>query len=192
MRTGSEMQDIFSIFYYLYPLLIFGMFNTLLVCSFLFLLSLTVKKKLFVVVGGLFLYIFYMVVLLFSNSPFMAGSLPQSQEAQQISSLLDPFGLSAYFLESKNLTVQQKNQQIVPLTGYLLYNRILFLLISGGFLLLTDRLFSFSNVSGKKQENQPLKHFQFRIIPDQNILWSSLISGRLLFTGLYYLLQKPI
>lgn len=150
MRTGSEMQDTFSIFYYLYPLLIFGMFNTLLVCSFLFLLSLMVKKKLFVVVGGLFLYIFYMVVLLFSNSPFMAGSIPQSQEAQQISSLLDPFGLSAYFLESRDLTVQQKNQQIVPLTGYLLYNRILFLLISGGFLLLTDRLFSFSNVSGKK------------------------------------------
>ncbi|WP_312297752.1 M1 family aminopeptidase [Chryseobacterium sp.] len=150
MRTGSEMQDSFSIFYYLYPLLIFGVFNTLLVCSFLFLLSLTVKKKLFVVVGGLFLYIFYMVVLLFSNSPFMAGSLPQSLEAQQISSLLDPFGLSAYFLESRDLTVEQKNQQIVPLTGYLLYNRILFLLISGGFLLLTEKLFSFSDVSGKK------------------------------------------
>ena len=143
MRTGSEIQDGFSISYYLYPLLIFGVFNTLLVCSFLFLLSLTVKKKLFVVVGGLFLYIFYMVVLLFSNSPFMAGSLPQSLEAQQISSLLDPFGLSAYFLESRDLTLEQKNQQIVPLTGYLLYNRILFLLISGGFLLLTEKLFSF-------------------------------------------------
>lgn len=150
MRTGSEMQDNFNIGYYIYPLLIFGLINSFLVCSFLFLLSLTVNKKLLVVVGGLFLYIFYMIVLLFSNSPFMAGSIPQSLKAQQISALLDPFGLSAYFLESRELTVHQKNIQMVPLTGYLLLNRILFLLLSGGLFLLSIRLFSFSNTSGKK------------------------------------------
>lgn len=150
MRTGSEMQDHFSIGYYIYPLLIFGLINSFLVCSFLFFISLIINRKLLVVVGGLFLYIFYMIVLLFSNSPFMAGSLPQSLETQQISALLDPFGLSAYFMESRELTVHQKNTQIVPFTGYLLLNRILFLLLSGGLLLLSARLFSFSNTSGKK------------------------------------------
>ncbi|WP_232815643.1 hypothetical protein [Chryseobacterium capnotolerans] len=37
LRTGSEMQNGFNIIHYLYPLFIFGLINTFLVCSFLFL-----------------------------------------------------------------------------------------------------------------------------------------------------------
>ncbi|MEF9480548.1 hypothetical protein OWR28_25260 [Chryseobacterium sp. 1B4] len=154
MRTGSEMQEYFNILYYLYPLLIFGLINSFFVCSFLFLISFTVKKKLMVVAGGLLLYVLYMIILLFSNSPFMAGSLPQSLETQQLSALIDPFGLSAYFLQAGDLTVHQKNIQLVPFTGYILFNRILFLLLSFGFLLLSFTLFSFSNTSGQKVKTQ--------------------------------------
>ncbi|MFS4429198.1 M1 family aminopeptidase [Chryseobacterium sp. S90] len=150
MRTGSEMQESFTIIHYLYPLLIFGLINSLFICSFLFLISFIVRKKLLVVVGGLLLYVFYMVILLFSNSPFMAGSLPQSLETQRFSALIDPFGLSAYFMQARDLSSHQKNIQMVPFTGYLLFNRILFILISVGFLFLSLRLFSFSNLSGKK------------------------------------------
>ncbi|NIF06837.1 aminopeptidase [Chryseobacterium sp. Tr-659] len=154
MRSGSEVQERFNIFYYLYPLVIFGFINSLLVCSFLFFLSLIVRKKLLVVVGGLLLYVLYMIVLLFSNSPFMAGSLPQSLETQQLSALIDPFGLSAYFMQARELTVHQKNMQFVPFTGYLLLNRILFLLISIAFFLLSFKLFSFSNASRQKVKNE--------------------------------------
>jgi len=150
MRTGSEMQEGFTIIHYLYPLLIFGLINSLFICSFLFLISFIVRKKLLVVVGGLLLYVFYMVILLFSNSPFMAGSLPQSLETQQFSALIDPFGLSAYFMEARDLSSHQKNIQMVPFTGYLLFNRFLFILVPAGFLFLSLRLFSFSNLSGKK------------------------------------------
>lgn len=150
MRTGSEMQEGFTISHYLYALLIFGFINSLLVCSFLFLIAVTVKKKLLVVAGGLLLYVFYMIILLFSNSPFMAGSLPQSLETQQFSALLDPFGLSAYFMEARDLTALQKNTQMVPLMGYLLFNRILFCTISMLFLFLSLRLFTFSQTSGPK------------------------------------------
>lgn len=150
MRIGSEMQEGFNILHYLYPLLTFGFINSLLVCSFLFLIAFTVKRKLLVVVGGLLLYVFYMIIMLFSNSPFMAGSHPQSLETQQFSALIDPFGLSAYFMQARDLTAQQKNIQIVPFSGYLLFNRLLFCFISLGFLLLSLRLFSFSNTSGRK------------------------------------------
>ncbi|MBB6369248.1 M1 family aminopeptidase [Chryseobacterium shigense] len=152
LRTGSEMQSYFNIGYYLYPMLIFGFINCLFVCSFLFFVSLAVKKKLMVVVGGLLLYVLYMVVLVFSNSPFMAGSLPQSVETQHISSVLDPFGLSAYFFEARAFSVQQKNTLIIPLSGYLLLNRIIFLIISAVFLLFTYRLFSFSDISKRKSK----------------------------------------
>ncbi|WP_126653993.1 ABC transporter permease/M1 family aminopeptidase [Chryseobacterium aureum] len=150
MRTGSEMQEGFTSFHYLYPVLIFGFINSLVVCSFLFFIAVTVKRKLLVVAGGLLLYILYMIILLFSNSPFMAGSLPQSLETQQFSAVIDPFGLSSYFMQGRDLTAHQKNIHIVPFSGYLLFNRLLFCLLSVGILWLSLRVFSFSNPSGQQ------------------------------------------
>ncbi|HCA06957.1 M1 family aminopeptidase [Chryseobacterium sp.] len=149
-RTGSEIQNVFNLGYYLYPMLIFGLINSFFVCSFIFLISLIAKKKLLAVVAGLLLYVLYMVVLLFSNSPFMAGGLPQSIETQQVSAFLDPFGLSSYFFEARTLSVDQKNDSLVPFSGYLIINRVIFSVMSLLFLWLTYRLFSFSSVSKQK------------------------------------------
>jgi len=150
LRSGSEIQDYFNGWYYIYPLLIFGFLNCFLVCSFLFFISFTTRKKLLVIVGGLLLYVFYMVALVFSNSPFMAGNLPQSSEAQHLSAITDPFGLSSYFLAANNFNIYQKNSQIVPLSGILLLNRIIYFTISTALLFVTYRLFSFSNAAAKR------------------------------------------
>lgn len=154
LRIGSEMQTGFDALHYLYPLLLFGLLNCFFVCSFLFFIAYATRKKLLVVVGGLLLYVLYMVLLVFSNSPFMSSSLPQSMEAQQISALLDPFGLSAYFFEARTFSVQQKNELIVPLSGLLLTNRFVIALISGFFLWLSYRLFSFSRKKRKRVHNK--------------------------------------
>ena len=164
LRTGSEIQPYFHFWHYFYPLLIFGGINCFIVCSFLFFISFTTKKKLLVVVGGLFLYVLYMIILVFSNSPFMAGSLPQSLETQQLSALIDPFGMSSYFFEARTLSAQQKNEMIVPFSGYLLINRIVFLMMSILLLLLTYRLFSFSIFSqnkSKKKNKNPITNVSF-------------------------------
>ncbi|SHF30710.1 M1 family aminopeptidase [Chryseobacterium vrystaatense] len=149
-RTGSEMQNEFHIGSYLYPMFIFGVINCFFVCAFLFLISLISKKKLLTVVGGLLLYVLYMVILVFSNSPFMAGSLPQSIETQQISAVIDPFGLSSYFFEARTFSAHQKNTLLIPFTGYILLNRLLFTVTAGIFLFITYRLFSFSSFSKQK------------------------------------------
>ncbi|UQB69346.1 ABC transporter permease/M1 family aminopeptidase [Epilithonimonas zeae] len=154
LRTGSEIQQHFHFWHYFYPLLIFGGINCIVVCSFLFFISFTTKKKLLVVVGGLFLYVLYMVILVFSNSPFMAGSLPQSLQTQQLSALIDPFGISSYFFEARTLSAQQKNELIVPFTGFLLINRIVFVIISMLLLVLTYKLFSFSPPSQNKNKSK--------------------------------------
>lgn len=154
LRTGSEIQHHFHFWHYLYPILVFGGINCIVICSFLFFISFTTKKKLLVVVGGLFIYVLYMVILVFSNSPFMAGSLPQSLQTQQLSALIDPFGISAYFFEAIKLTAQQKNEVIVPFTGFLLINRIIFMIISVLLLILTYRLFSFSPPSQYKNKGR--------------------------------------
>ncbi len=150
LRSGNEIKSGFNLWHYLYPLMIFGLINSFFVCSFLFFTAYTTRKKLLVVVGGLLLYVLYMVLLVFSNSPFMSGSTPQSIEAQQISALLDPFGLSAYFFEAGVFSVQQKNSLIVPLSGWLLINRTAFFLVSILFLTIAFRLFSFSIRTGKR------------------------------------------
>ena len=157
LRTGSEIQHYFNFWHYFYPLLIFGGINCFIVCSFLFFISFSTNKKLLVVVGGLFLYVLYMVILVFSNSPFMAGSLPQSLETQQLSALIDPFGISSYFFEARTLSAQQKNEIVVSFSGYLLINRIVFLTISILLLLLTYRIFSFSTFSQNKSKNKSKK-----------------------------------
>ncbi len=159
LRTGSEMQEGFHIIYYLYPLLIFGLVNTLLVCSFLFSITFIFRKKLLVVIGGLLLYVFYMIILLFSNSPFMAGAMPQSLETQQLSAILDPFGLSSYFMNARLLTAEQKNLQLVPLTSYLLFNRIFCFIGSIVLLCFTVKQFSFSNISKQKVKKAAFKNY---------------------------------
>ena len=150
LRTGNEMAAGFNLWDYSYPLLIFGMLNSFFVVSFLFFIAYTTQKKLLVVVGGLLLYVLYMVLMVFSNSPFMSGSTPQSLETQQISALLDPFGLSAYFFEAKGFSIEQKNNTIVPMSGLLLINRASIFLISLLLLLVGSRLFSFSTQAGKR------------------------------------------
>ena len=156
LRVGTEMQTGFCIWHYLYPLLIFGLLNCFFVCSFLFFIAYSTHKKLLVIVGGLLLYVLYMVLLVFSNSPFMSSSLPQSIEAQQLSAFLDPFGLSAYFFEARTFSVLQKNEYIVPLSGILLINRLIVVTLSGFFLWLSYRLFSFS----KKNVNKAHKKIE--------------------------------
>jgi len=157
MREGSEIFPHFQLGYYLYPFLIFGVINTFFVCSFLFWVAFTVRNKMLVVIAGLLLYVLYMVLLMFSNSPFMNASLPQSALAETTSALLDPFGVSSYFRDSKHFTVNHRNQQLVPFTGYLLLNRLLFTILSIIFLYLVQIQFSFSISKVKKKKRKAIQ-----------------------------------
>lgn len=154
LRTGPEMQSRSSIVYYLYPLLVFGAINSLFTCSVLYLLAWLSRKKLLVAMGSLMLYVLYMVLLVFSNSPFMAGSLPQSMAVQQVSALADPFGLSAYFLSSSGFTVLQRNTVIVPLSGYFLLNRLTVTGFSVLFIMLGYRSAVFSTGAVKRRRTE--------------------------------------
>lgn len=150
LRTGNEMQSGFDLWSYLYPILIFGVLNCFFVCSFLFMVAYTTRKKLLVVVGGLLLYVLYMVLLVFSNSPFMAGSMPQAIEVQQLSSIIDPFGVSAYFFEAKHFIIEQKNEVVIPFSGFLALNRSIYVLLSILFLAMTYHFFAFTQTVSKK------------------------------------------
>ena len=143
LRNDFNVNPEFHFFHYLYPLLVFGLLNSFLVCSFLFMVAQTSRNKLLLIIAGLLLYVLYMLVMVFSNSPFMSSSIPQSITAEQISGILDPFGLSAYFSEAKKMSIADKNQHLVALQGSLLINRLIYFIISVGLLLYCFKSFDF-------------------------------------------------
>lgn len=129
-RTGAEMGTTAKAIYYLYPVLVFGFINTFLVCSVLLTIALSFNNRLLMVLAGIFLYIIYMIALIYSGSPFMANTMPQSEAARYISAVADPFGLSGYFGNSRYFSVSDRNNLLVPLSGYFLLNRVVVVIIS--------------------------------------------------------------
>jgi len=140
---NAQMTPGFNLWHFIYPFLLFGAINTLVVCCILFFIAQAFKNKLLVAISGLLLYVFYMIALMFSNAPFMAQAMPQSLLVERISALVDLFGLSGYFFEAKDLNVHQRNNQVVPFTDLLLINRLIVSLFSLGMLYLGIRSFSF-------------------------------------------------
>lgn len=139
--NGMKNVD-FNLFYYLIPMLIFTVINTFFVVTITTSIGWFTKSKLFIYVSGLLLYVFYMASMLFSSSPFMANQLPQSKQAQTISAILDPFGLSAYFHQTTSLSIEQRNTDLLFPNGILLANRIGILVLSLLLLLLVTKRFS--------------------------------------------------
>ncbi|UAY55842.1 M1 family aminopeptidase [Arachidicoccus terrestris] len=161
LRTGPEMGAHFSLVYYLYPLLVFGLENTIVVCSLLFYVAYKTKNRILVVIGGLLVYVLYMVLLMYSGSPFMSDAIPQSKFAQQISAILDPFGLSSYFYISESFSAAQRNNLLVPLNGFFLLNRVFVLSLSSIFVFLGYKSFSFrrpAKHSSKKNVNEAISN----------------------------------
>lgn len=126
----------FNGWFYIRPILILAFPNLLLCTAIVSSVAWLGRNKLLVYLSGLFIYIIYLVMLMYSGSPMMAGSLPQSPEAIMLSAKIDPFGLSAFYQQTNLWTVAQKNASYLDFTGNLLFNRLIYLLLTGVLLLI--------------------------------------------------------
>jgi len=153
MASNSENSTSFKLFWYLYPITFFVLLNTIFTTAVLTFVAWLTRNKLLVYVSGLLLYVAYMVALIYSRSPLMAQSLPQSEQAQLISAILDPFGFSAFFYQTAHWSVVQRNTEVVTLTGVFLLNRLGILFISVTLLLICARQFSFVKTPRAKKAN---------------------------------------
>ncbi len=148
---SSEKTTSFMLSYYTYPIVLFGFINTLFITSVLSFIGWFSRNRMLVYVSGLLLYIFYMVALIYSGSPLMAQSMPQSEQAQFISASIDPFGFSAFFHQTANWSIVQRNTQLVSLSGIFLINRLVILMISAGLILICVKKFSFIKTTKQKK-----------------------------------------
>jgi hypothetical protein len=144
---------VFNFWHYLHPYLLLTLpnafFCSAVVCS----VGWLSKNKLAVYITGFFLYIAYIVSMLFSGSPMMAGNMMPSYEAMNLSAQFDPFGLSAFFQQTLNWSGQERNTLLPSLAGNMLFNRLFFSILSLLLLLLAFLGFKFSlNEKSKRQK----------------------------------------
>lgn len=151
VNISSAKITSFNFIHYAYPFLIFGAINTFFTTAVLCFTAWLSKNKMLVYVSGLLLYIFYMLALVYSGSPLMAQSLPQSEQARFISAIIDPFGFSAFFYQTSGWQVLQRNTQLVSLQGIFLLNRLLVFSLSAGLLFVAAKKFSFTKTNKYKK-----------------------------------------
>ncbi|WP_255512765.1 M1 family aminopeptidase [Flavobacterium sp. GT3R68] len=166
----NEAMADFSLTTYLWPFLILAIPNILLCTTILTALAWLTRNKLIVYVGGLLIYILYIVGSVFSNSPLLAGASPASGAAMAMVAKMDSFGLAAFFEQTRYWTSFRRNTHGIELTGNLLFNRVLWFLISILILGLSYSIFSFRKINSKKvkKEKNIAKH-SLKVLPYRSI-----------------------
>lgn len=130
------------------------LFCTGIICS----IGVLTKNKIAIYISGLFIYFLYWGIAMFSNSPMMANASPVSNETMQLMAQIDPFGLSAFFEQTRYWTALQRNQEWIALKGIFLWNRLIFITIAVGFIGLAYSRFSLGIGKQKagKSEKKPV------------------------------------
>ena len=143
-------QDYIGPFYamaYVQPYLVTVLPNLIFTGAIFFALATLTRNILSTYVGSVVFLVLY----------FMGLSLLSDLENETIAALLDPFGESATGLATKYWTVAEKNTLIIPFTGHLFFNRIIWL--SAGVLIFAFayKKFSFSYFISEKRSRKKLK-----------------------------------
>lgn len=140
----ADKLGAFSFSNYIRPLIILAIPNVFLSVTILCSTAWVSGNKLLVYVSGLFIYILYIIGSIFSNSPLMAGSAPSSPGQMDLFAKLDPFGMAAFFEQTRYWTALERNTLPLSLSGNFLLNRILWISFSLVILILSYFKFSSS------------------------------------------------
>ncbi len=149
---NSENWGVFQLNYYLNSFLVIVLPNIFLCAAIVCCTAWLSKNKMFIYLSGLGVYVLYMVGSIFSNSPLLAGASPVSDSAMNLSAKLDPFGMVAFFEQTRYWTALQKNTMVLQLSGNLLFNRIAIILVALAFLYSTYKFFQFKTSIKQKKK----------------------------------------
>jgi ABC-2 type transport system permease protein len=141
----------FNLMAYLWPWLIFILPNTFIMSAILFSVALLTKNNIATYLAATCIYVLYIVCSIVLNSPLIAQSIPPTESGMMMAALLDPFGIAAFFEQTQFWTPFEKNTELLSLSGFLLKNRLIWVLFGFGILVLSYKFFSF------KMANQRLK-----------------------------------
>lgn len=169
--ANSDDTGPFRLWYYIQPFLLFGLPNTVLCAGVICLAGWLSKNKLMIYLSGLLIYVLYIVVSIFSNSPLMATASPVSNESMAIAARIDPFGLAALYEQTRYWAPVDRNTRLIAFSGAVLINRVVWIIASLVFLLIGILSFRFSaaNKRGRKKTEPAFKEGaaaqQFKPVP---------------------------
>lgn len=127
----AERYTSFDFWHFLQPTLLYYWSNLFFAgCIFFALVALT-KRIMLAYAGGAILFIIYLVTL----------TLTQDIENKDLVSLMDPFGLGAIGNLTQYWTPEEQNTLTIPLSGMILWNRLLW--VGMGILIFVFSLFRF-------------------------------------------------
>ncbi|MBV9879247.1 MAG: hypothetical protein JO180_02075 [Gemmatirosa sp.] len=140
---------------YLWALVVIVVPNLVLVGALLFAVAALTRSTLATYVGAVAIYAVYLVTALLVDSPLMAGAAPPTPEGLARAALLDPFGLSAFFEQTRYWTSAERDVRMPALTGHLLLNRVLWLVIATATLAMVRARFTFQTVGRRGARQVP-------------------------------------
>ena len=119
--------------------------NLILTSAIFFALAALGRRMLPVYAGSVLLLIGY----------FVANQLSTDLTTTTLASMVDPFGGNAASKLTQYWTPFQRNTELVPFTGVLVWNRLLWLAIGAGILAVTYVRFSFTYAPGRAKRELP-------------------------------------
>lgn len=128
----------FRLMVFAQPFLVFVLPNLLLSGAIFFSLAALTRMMLPNYVGGVVMLVGYMV----------AASLTSDLDHQTLAALTDPFASGAYSIVTKYWTVAERNTLLAPMSGLLLYNRLIWLGVAAAIAAFGFWRFRFAHADG--------------------------------------------
>jgi ABC-type transport system involved in multi-copper enzyme maturation permease subunit len=149
LLTHRDRVGAVSLVPYAWTLFVLVVPSMLVIAVVLFAIATLTRSVLASVVGAVAIYVLYFVAAAFTNSPLMAAATPGARDSAA-AALLDPFGLSAFFAQTRYWTPALRNTRLIALEGSFLANRLLWLAVAVAGWLTVYRRFSFRVVARSK------------------------------------------
>ncbi len=143
----QDKLQAFNSYHYFQPFLLFALPN-LFFFSAIFFTGGTLGKKMVVV--------YAQAVILFMGY-LIASSFLAELDNRDMGAILDPFGFGANVVMTQYWTVAEQNSQVIPLEGVVLINRLLWVGIGIGSLILTFFKFNYNMAGNAKKRKKELK-----------------------------------
>ncbi|WP_427453001.1 ABC transporter permease [Litorimonas sp. WD9-15] len=125
--------------YYLQPFILLTVVNALFVTAFFTLIAGLTQNRMLVLVSAIGLFFFSLMV----------GVVTELDIPKWVQAVADPFGSLAYGFDTEFMNPQQRNTELLPLTGYVGLNRLVWTLISLGILALVFGKFKRGLITGR-------------------------------------------
>lgn len=132
------------------------------------------------------IYASFVVVVLLLIFEAVIGQLLGGLERQRFAALFDPLGNRAAFYYTRYWTLAEQNEQLLPVKGLIIYNRLLWLGVASFLFSWTYRRFSFSQTITNRRRwpfSPKRKPSQFRVVYKQlPLTWKNTEQSRFDFS----------